>query len=244
MGSVYYDDLSVTAVKAEPEERAAFIRRTYLHLTAAIGLFALGEVIAFKIGFAAQWFIFVCGLGKAGWLLMVAMIVGAGWVAEKMAKSGNRKIEYAGLGIYIIGEIIIFIPILLIATSFCPPSVLYQAIVITLALVGGLSTVVFATRQDFSFLGSILAVTGMLAFGTVICGIFFGFNLGLVFASLMLVFASGCILYTTSKILHYYPVDGHVGASLELFAAVMLMFWYVLRILMILSRFGSGGDDD
>ncbi len=244
MGSVYYDDLSMTAVKAEPDARAAFIRRTYLHLTGAIALFTLGEVIAFKIGFAASWFSWVVGLGRFGWLLFVLMIVGGGWVAEKMAKSGNRKIEYAGLGLYICGEILIFIPILFIATHFCPPSVLYQAIVITLALVAGLSMVVFTTRQDFSFLGSVLAVGGMLAAGTIICGLFFGFNLGLAFASLMILFASGCILYTTSKVLHFYPVDGHVGASLELFAAVMLLFWYVLRILMILSRFGSVSSSD
>lgn len=48
----------------------------------------------------------------------------------------------------------------------------------------------------------------------------------------MLVLAGGAILYDTAKIMRYYPVDRHVAASLELFASVALMFWYVLRILM------------
>ena len=33
------------------------------------------------------------------------------------------------------------------------------------------------------------------------------------------------------KILLHYPEDRYVGASLELFASVALLFWYVLRLL-------------
>ncbi|MEM9694519.1 MAG: permease, partial [Myxococcota bacterium] len=38
--------------------------------------------------------------------------------------------------------------------------------------------------------------------------------------------------YDTSNILRHYPEDRYVSASLELFASVALMFWYVLRILL------------
>jgi uncharacterized protein len=44
--------------------------------------------------------------------------------------------------------------------------------------------------------------------------------------------ASGYILYNTSNVLHHYRTDQHVGAALELFAALALLFWYVLRIFM------------
>jgi hypothetical protein len=64
----------------------------------------------------------------------------------------------------------------------------------------------------------------------------FGFGLGLLFSVAMVGLAGAAILYDTSKILHHYPPDRHVAASLELFASVALMFWYVLRILMRLSR--------
>jgi FtsH-binding integral membrane protein len=60
----------------------------------------------------------------------------------------------------------------------------------------------------------------------------FGFNLGVIFSGAMVLFAGGSILYTTSNVLHHYRTDQHVAASLALFSGVMLMLWYVLRILM------------
>ena len=44
--------------------------------------------------------------------------------------------------------------------------------------------------------------------------------------------AGGAILYDTSNVLHHYPQDRYVGASLALFASVALMLWYVLRLFM------------
>ena len=45
--------------------------------------------------------------------------------------------------------------------------------------------------------------------------------------------ASAAILYTTSNIIHYYRPDQHVAAALELFAAVALLFFYILKLLMM-----------
>jgi hypothetical protein len=60
----------------------------------------------------------------------------------------------------------------------------------------------------------------------------FGFTLGTLFAAVMVVVAAGYILYYTSNVLHHYPVGSHVSAALTLFAAVALLFWYILRIFM------------
>ena len=68
----------------------------------------------------------------------------------------------------------------------------------------------------------------------------FGFSLGLVFALVMVLFAAGSVLYTTSNILHQYRTDQHVAAALSLFASVALLFFYILQVLMSL---GGGGDD-
>ena len=38
-------------------------------------------------------------------------------------------------------------------------------------------------------------------------------------------------LHDTSKVMNSYPEDRYVGAALELFAGVALLFWYVLRLL-------------
>jgi FtsH-binding integral membrane protein len=52
------------------------------------------------------------------------------------------------------------------------------------------------------------------------------------------VLAAGSVLYTTSNILHHYHPSQHVAASLALFSAVALMFWYILQILITFA-----GDD-
>jgi len=71
-----------------------------------------------------------------------------------------------------------------------------------------------------------------VALGLIVAGAIFGFNLGLWFSAGMVLLAAGAILYTTSNVLHHYGEDQYVGASLELFAAVAILFWYVLRIFM------------
>ena len=38
------------------------------------------------------------------------------------------------------------------------------------------------------------------------------------------------ILYNTQQILRAYPAGAHVAASVNLFASLMTMFWYILRI--------------
>ncbi len=90
----------------------------------------------------------------------------------------------------------------------------------------------FFTGKDFSFLGGILKWLGVLAIIAIVVGVLTGFNLGTWFSVAMIGFAGAAILYDTSNVLHHYPEDRYVAASLELFASVALMFWYVLRLFM------------
>jgi hypothetical protein len=73
-------------------------------------------------------------------------------------------------------------------------------------------------------------------FGFIVASILFGFNLGVLFASVMVVMAAASILYNTSNVLHRYHPGQHVAASLSLFASVALLFWYILRLFMGGSR--------
>jgi FtsH-binding integral membrane protein len=109
------------------------------------------------------------------------------------------------------------------------------AAVATLAVFGVLTATVFLTRKDFSFLGPILGIVGLLAFGAILLGAFGLLNLGTGFCMLMVVFAAGAILYDTSNILHHYRTEQHVAASLALFASVGLLFWYILQIVISMS---------
>lgn len=223
-----------TAANAEADARAAFVRRTYGHLAAAIFAFMVLESILLQTPLGNM----AVGLLSAQpmfWLLFMAAFMGVSWLADNWARSSTSKsTQYAGLGLYIVAEAFFFLPVIYFA-SIMYEGIIMQAAIMTSLLFGGLTYTVAVTRKDFSFLGPILGIGGFIAIGLIACSILFGFNLGLLFSAIMVAFAAGSILYTTSNIMKHYNTDQHVAASLSLFASVMLLFWYVLRVLMSLA---------
>lgn len=226
----------LTASQVQPSERAAFIRRTYAHLAGAVLAFVGLEAYMLNTPIAEKMLSMISG-SQYGWLMILGAFMLCGWMARGLASgSSSQSMQYVGLTLYVIAEAVIFVPMLYIAVHYSSPEVLPTAGILTLLLFGGLTAVVFTTRKDFSFLRSILTIGGFVALGLIVCGAIFGFNLGLVFSGAMVLLACGAILYDTSKILLHYRTDQHVGAALQLFASVALLFWYILRIAMRLSR--------
>jgi FtsH-binding integral membrane protein len=215
--------------KASSVERADFIRKTYTHLALAILAFIILESMLLKWSGAQS--LVVKMVTGYNWLIVLGAFMFVSWIADKWARSSTSKeMQYAGLGLYIIAEAFIFLPLLYLATYHVGKSVIGSAGFVTIGLFAGLTFVAFTTKKDFSFMRSILGVAGFVALGTIVASILFGFTLGVLFSLIMVAFASGAILYTTSNILHHYRTDQYVAASLSLFASVMLLFWYVLRI--------------
>jgi FtsH-binding integral membrane protein len=221
----------LTVSQSQPSERATFIRRTYAHLAGAIFAFVGIEAYILNTPLPGKMLNFI-GANQYGWLMILGAFMLCGWLARGLASRASQGIQYVGLTGYNIADAIIFAPMLHIAVFYSTPAVLPTAGILTLLMFAGLTAVVFTTRKDFSFLRSILIIAAPVALGLIVCGAIFGFNLGLVFSGAMVLFASGAILYDTSKVLHHYRTDQHVGAALELFASVALLFWYVLRIVM------------
>ncbi|MCO6509814.1 MAG: US12 family protein [Aridibacter famidurans] len=223
----------LSAADALPEDRAAFIRKTYIHLAGAVLLF--GAIVSYLIGSGRGiWIASTMLSGPYSWLIVLAAFMGVSWLAQSWAQSSTSKyMQYMGLLLFTLAESIIFLPLIYMAAIQSDGmSTILQAGVVTGGLFAGLSAVVFLTRKDFSFLGPILAIGGFVALGFIVSGILFGFGLGSIFAFAMVAFAGGAILYETSNILHHYRTDQHVAASLGLFASVALLFWYILRIFM------------
>ncbi len=230
-----YDEFRTgySAADALPEERASFIRKTYTHLAGAVLVFTLieGYLITSGAGLAiAQTMLG----GRYSWLIVLGAFMGISMLAQWWANSQTSKaLQYAGLGLFIVAESIIFLPLMFMAAVRSNSLEIFgQAGITTLGLFLGLTAVVFLTKKDFSFLGPILTIGGFVALGFIAAGIVFGFSLGSVFAFAMVAFAGGAILYDTSNILHRYNTNQHVAASLSLFASVALLFWYILRIFM------------
>ena len=207
--------------------RAAFITRTYNHLLGAILGFTVIEIFLFQTGMATTIARSMLGFN---WLLILGAFIVVSWMASRAAHTSRSiGVQYAALIGFVIAESIIFVPLLYVANSYAPGAIQSAA---TLTLVGfaGLTGIAFWTRKDFSFLGGVLRWAGILALLAIGGGILFGFNLGMFFSLAMVAVAGASILYDTSNVIHHFPDDRYVGAALQLFASVALMFWYILRI--------------
>ena len=154
-----------------------------------------------------------------------------GWLCTRTAhRVQSQPLQYVALAGYVVAQAILFVPLLLIANAQAPGTI-HSAASITLAGFAGLSLIAFATRKDFSFLRGVLMWGGVCALLAIVAAAIFGFELGTWFSVAMVAFAGAAVLNDTSNVMHHCPEDGHVGAALELFGSVALMFWYVLRLM-------------
>lgn len=211
------------------EARSNFISKTYSHVAAAILLFTAIEFYLFNSGLVvplSKWIL------SFNWLVIIGALMLVGWLATHVAHQvQSRPLQYLALAGFVIAQAVIFAPLLLIA-SLMQPGIIESAVWITLFGTGGLTAVAFITRKDFSFMRGMLMWAGMLALVGIAGSVLFGFELGTWFSVAMIGFAGAAVLYDTSNIIHHYPEDRYVGAALALFSSIVLMFWYVLRLLM------------
>lgn len=225
-------DKLVLVAEAEQSAQATFFKKTYSHLALGVLLFVVIEALFLQIDPLVD---FLLSLTQGYlWLALLGGFMGINYVAQKMVVDKvNKPKQYLGFLLYIIAQALIFVPILFIAIYYTGDAdLLIQASMITGGLFLGLTMIVFGTSTNFSFLKSILSIGFFVALATIIGGILFGFELGLWFSVAMIVLASGSILYETYKIRNNYYLDEYVPAALSLFASLMLLFWYVLRMLM------------
>lgn len=229
MNADYSMSSTIPVSHVSVEERADFISRTYMHLFGAIIGFTVFEIFLFKTGLAAT---IANALLSVNWLLVLGGFMIVGWFASKTAMSATSTAsQYGALAAFVAAEAILFVPLLYIA-NMTAPGVINSAATVTLLGFAGLTAVAFMTKKDFSFLGGLLRWGFIVALVLIVGGVLFGFQLGTFFSVAMIALAGAAILYDTSNILHHYPQDRHVAASLALFASVALMFWYVLQLFM------------
>lgn len=221
-----------TADLAAVDERTAFIRNTYLHLIGAILAFA--GITATALTLFPDQIAQLTAMVTQGymWLVFLGGIMAISYLADTWAHSNtSRGMQYMGLGFYIVAQAIMFLPLLSIAERVAPGAI-SSAGILTLAVFGGLSVVVFLTKADFSFLRYAIWIIGFAALGLIVASIFMGFSLGIWFSVAMVVYAACMVLYSTSNVLHHYNTNQHVAASLALFASISLMLWYVIQLFM------------
>ena len=227
---------------APAADRAAFFRRTYGLV--AIGFAAFAALLAiFFVGFDRQSgiaFALFSGLfsmikSLGGWSVLLVMLAfwGATTVAQSMAfNRASRTSQYAGLGLYVVLEALIFIPLIgyvILSTKGNASSVLLPAGIVTAGMIGGLTALVFMTNLDFSFLKVAIILGSFAAIAIVIVAAIAGLSLGAWFSIAMIVLMATVILYQTNEIKNTLETDQHVAAAFILFSSFVTLLFYVIR---------------
>jgi len=191
------------------DDRSTFIWKCYAHVVGAILAFAAIEVYLFQSGIAAA----ITEPMLNNWWMVLGAFMLAGWGASHVAhRVQSLQAQYAAFAVF--------------------PGIIDSAAGVTILGCVGLIATVMVTRKDFSFLRGMLVWGFFLAMAAIVGSLIFGFHMGTWFSVAMIGFAGAAVLYDTSNIIHHYPQDKYVAASMQLFASIALMFWYILRLFM------------
>ena len=118
-----------------------------------------------------------------------------------------------------------------------------QALLLTAAVFISLTTYVFVTKKDFSWIGGALSMGLMIllmwSFMNMIFPVTFGGFGHSIFSMFGAVLFSGYILYDTSNIMHHMGPDDYILAAVSLYLDIINLFLYLLEILRMLQ----GGND-
>ncbi|MBT8091153.1 MAG: Bax inhibitor-1 family protein [Gammaproteobacteria bacterium] len=211
-------------------DRSEFIWKCYAHVVGAILAFAAIETYLFQSGVAQA---IASPMMQSPMLVLMAFIAlswGAGHLAHRLE---SKAAQYAAFGAFVVVWSIMFVPMLAIAmvkSAAAGSSIIESAASVTIFGCVALIATAMITRKDFSFLRGILVWGFFIALGLIGASFLFGWNLGTWFSVGMIGFAGVAVLYDTSNIMHHYPQDKYVAASMALFASIAMMFWYVLRL--------------
>lgn len=230
MENPYAATTDVPVSHLDVDRRAAFITKTYMHLGGALILFTGISTWLYMSGISESIFALV---QQYSWLLFLGAFMLVGWIASRAAHTARSQgAQYLALVGYVVAEALLFAPMIFLAKVAGPEGAIESAAIVSLMGFSGLTAVGMFTGKDFSFLRGFMMWGGIAALIAIVAGSLMGFSLGLFFSIGMVVFAGAAILYDTSNVLHHYPEDRYVGASLQLFASVALLFWYVLQLFM------------
>lgn len=226
----YTSNIDTDLSRSSNALRASFIRKTYLNL--ALALIGFGLLEAFLLTWPPALELAQKMTQGNAWILVMLLFIGASYLANSWSLNANSiGMQYAGLSLYVVINAIIFLPLMLVAEAIAPDAIV-QAGILTGAMTAGLTCVAIFTKTDFSFMRSSIITFSWIALGLIICAVLFKFELGTWFSLAMIALASASILYDTSMIFKKYNTNQYVAAAMGLFASIILLYFYILRLLL------------
>ena len=214
------------------ESRSQFIWKCYAHVVGAILSLIAVEYYLFASGAAGA---IANAMLQSPMMVVIGFIAlswGAGHVAHRLESTAA---QYAAFAVFVVLWAVMFVPILAMAMIYGQQrgiNIIEDAAIVTVFGCAGLIATVMITRKDFSFLRGVMVWGFFIAIGLIIASLAFGWHLGTWFSVGMIGFAGLAVLYDTSNIMHHYPEDKYVAASMALFASIAMMFFYILRLFM------------
>lgn len=211
-------------------DRSEFIWKCYAHVVGAILAVAAIETYLFQSGVAMS----IAGPMMQSPMLVLMAFIGLSWGASHLAhRLESKTSQYAAFALFVVVWSLMFVPMLAIAmvkSAQTGTNIIESAATVTVFGCVALVATAMITRKDFSFLRGILVWGFFIAMGLIGASFLFGWNLGTWFSVGMIGFAGAAVLYDTSNIMHHYPQDKYVAASMALFGSIAMMFWYILRL--------------
>ena len=212
------------------EDRAEFIWKCYAHVVGALLALVAIETYLFQSGAAKA----IAEPMLDSPMLVLMAFIALSWGASHYAhRLKSITSQYAAFAVFVFAWSLMFVPLLSMALERdTSGSIIESAAGLTVFGCVALIATVMITGKDFSFMRSVLVWGFFIALGLIGASFLFGWNLGTWFSVGMIGFAGVAVLYDTSNIMHHYPEDKYVAASMALFASIAMMFWYILRLIM------------
>lgn len=215
------DSREMSVADAQVSERMLFLRKTYSLVLLGMAVFAVAMLSYGKVEFLTN---ATRGIYSSGPWIPLAVVMGGGWLVGRLATM--RVIGFVGFLLWtgLLGLMVA--PLAAVAG----PSTTGMAAVVTLAIFVGLTTYVFVTKKDFSWLGGALSILFFSLLGIAAASWIFGFHVGSWYGILGALLYSGYILYHTSDVMRRSRVEDSVPAAVALTTDVILLFWNLLAV--------------
>ncbi len=219
------------ALELVGEARLAYIRKVYSYFAIAVASAIAGTLIAMNTGLAFSF-------SNAPFIGIIAFF-GSIWFASRSANNPSRAVPTLSVATFISG---LFVAPMLYAIAHgyirgTSTGTIYDALLLSGSIFGGLTLYTFVSKKDFSYLGASLTIGLFMLIGIMVINFFVqSTTLDLGLSIVGVIIFSGFILVDTSRILHRAHEVPPTLAALSLYLDFLNLFLMLLTLL-------SGGRD-
>ena len=208
------------------EARLAYVRKVYTYFLFAVLSAIGGTVISMQSGLAISFM----NSPFIGMIVFIGMTV----FAAKSSSSPTRAVPTLSAAAFVSG-LIIAPTLFAIAHGYVrgmSENTIWDALIMSGAVFGGLTMYTFVSKKDFSYMGASLTIGLFMLIGAMVLNFFLNSStLDLSIAFIGVIIFSGFILVDTSRILKRAHEVPPTLAALSLYLDFLNLFMMLLRIL-------------